>query len=156
MSFLLTPVALICPLFCNSAQDVQEEQLQLSSVISQPHQQAVCRILQGSQGETTVNIGTSGIEIYPIHYIDDENTHIIFAAKLLGDYIPQQTHIWTGDIHTQRVSSSEEKVSFVHNELRLVSLSLNHPVDWQKDHLCISFATEHGTREMAQIQLQRE
>ncbi|NRA37409.1 MAG: hypothetical protein HRU15_04665 [Planctomycetes bacterium] len=74
---------------------------------------------------------------------------------MLGHYLPKKCQLWTGDIHQQRVSSSEEAVGVVDNTLQLISLQLHKGYDWRHDHLCLSFETQHGSREVVQVQMQQ-
>jgi hypothetical protein len=152
MSFLLTPVALICPIlggnFLNNSRTES-----LSPITPAIQEQAICRIHKNAQGVTDLSLGTHSVAIYPIHYVDQHNAHIIFALKLLSQQTPTQMQVWTGNISNQRISSEHKQIHLLDNELQLISLNLNESFDAQQDHLCISFATEGGNFTAAQIQL---
>ena len=150
MSFLLTPVALICPIL--SGNIPSHTNACATPAIAQ-QEQAICRIHQHEKGVTDVSIGMHSIAIYPIHYVDAEQQHIIFATKLLSQQAPKSIKVWTGDINTERVSSNAEIISLNGEELQLISVNLKDSFNAASDHLCLSFESESGRYSAAQIQL---
>ena len=150
MSFLLTPVALICPILGGNFQYKNPEHL--TTAVSH-HEQAICRIHKHEQGVTDVSVGMHSIAIYPIHYVEAPKQHIIFAAKLLSQQAPQSISFWTGDINSERVSSNTEQISLNGEALQLISLNIDDSFDAASDHLCMTFESESGSYSAAQIQL---
>ena len=150
MSFLLTPVALICPILGGNFQCKNTES---TTPTIAHHEQAICRIHKHEKGVTDVSIGMHSIAIYPIHFVDAGQQHIIFATKLLSQQAPQSIKLWTGDIHSERVSSSAEQITLNGEELQLISLNIADSFDAASDHLCMTFESENGSYTAAQIQL---
>lgn len=150
MSLLLTPVALICPIF-NSSSPIETRQEQPAA-----QEQAVCRIYQQPDGVTDVSIGTSSLALYPIHYIDGEEPYLIFASTLLPYAQPSQLQLWTGDLHSGRVSAVVQRLQLQDHELQLVHMPLLPDYDAERDALCVSVGANADTAAAVQIQLTQQ
>ncbi len=151
MSLLLTPVALICPIFSSAtAALTQAPQSRDDAHIAR--EQAMCRIATNDMGVTNVSVGMHTVAIYPIHYVESEKPYITFSMKLVSQMSPVKIQMWTGSADQQRIS---DKVTLYldKEEFKLPLIYPAGDLNLQRDRLCLSFDNGHGSQTEAHIQL---
>ena len=152
MSILLTPVALICPIFSNAFPS--QEQCGVPSEARSIHQeQAVCRIHKQSSGVTDISVGAQNIGIYPIHYVGGDAPYLIFASKVmtLGDI--ERVQMWTGSADASVISSDKLELDLRTNELSLSKIELDRETHSDGDLLWLSFQHKDQSCNIVQVQL---
>lgn len=151
MLFLLTPVALICPVLnVGFAEPVTEQESKQQIQC----EQAICRIHKLQAGETSVSVGMHSIAIYPIHYVDGDEPYLVFSVRMLSQHNPVRVQLWTGDLYEQRQSSEPVNLNLTDGDFQMPVLHLQDKFDKQRDQLCLTFLDEHGMQTAAQIKLE--